>query len=110
MKYNIDKGKNTLEESEILEPLHSCLRELLERDRKGKGHLIEYTDNDVVAATLMYSHILSNRLAHKLNRENSSLKLSQELATSFGISIVNLTKTMSGVDIPEFYKGDKEKG
>jgi hypothetical protein len=110
MTYNIDKGGNTSEESEILEPIHACLRELLERDRLGKGHLMEYTDHDVVAATLVFSHILGNRLAHKLTRENVNLDYSKELATGFGISIINLAKMMSGVDVATLYKGNEEKG
>lgn len=92
-----------------MEPLHVCLRELLERDHQGKSHLIEYTDADVVAAALMFSHVLGNRLIHNLTREKVSLGMSQHLATTYGGMIQHLTKSMTGVDVNVFNNG-KGKG
>jgi hypothetical protein len=109
MAYNRSKGIEPNEISEILEPLHACLRELLESDRRGKTHLIEYTDKDVIAASLVYSHILGNRLVHHLTKEKASLERTKLLGNSYGEAIQKLTKGMSGVDLNDYYKG-KGKG
>lgn len=109
MEYNRSSGGNTSEISEILEPLHTCLSELLERDRLGKSHLIEYTDKDVLAVSMMFAHVLGNRLIHNLTREKASLGLSQHLATTYGETIHNIVLSMSGLDVKVYNKG-KEKG
>lgn len=105
--YNISKGGNTLKESEILEPLHTCLRELIDRDLNRKGDLIKYTDDDVVAATLLYSHILGNRLVHTLTDERVSIGMAQELARNYSNEIQNVTTSMSRVDVSNYYKEKK---
>ena len=109
MAYNRSKGREPLDISEVLEPLHACLRELLESDRQGKSHLIEYTDKDIAAATLIYAHVLGNRLAHNMMREKVSQGMSQHLATSYGGMIHSLTKSMAGIDINVIFNG-KGKG
>ena len=105
--YNISKGENTMEESEILEPVHKCLRELLDLEKKGKSQNYEYTDHDIVAATLLYSHILGNRLIHRLTDERASIGLSKHLGKTYGEAIQLLTKQMTNVDISVVYN---EKG
>jgi len=102
--YNVNKGKNTIEESEILEPLHKCLRELLSLDKSRASGKIEFTDHDIIAITLMYSHILGNRLIYNLKDEKVSIGLSQHLASSFGEAIQVLTKQMTAIDINVVYK------
>lgn len=109
MAYNRSSGGNTSEISEILEPLHACLKELIERDHLNKSHLIEYTDRDVVAISMMYAHILGNRLIHNLTDEKASLGLSQHLATTYGNMIHDITESMSGVDV-RVYSNSKGKG
>lgn len=108
MAYNRSKGREPLDISEILEPLHACLGELLESDRQGKSHLIEYTNKDIVAATLIYAHVLGNRLTHNMMREKASLELSQHLASTYGNMIHNLTKSMAGVEISVIHNGKGE--
>lgn len=108
MQYNINKGGNTLEESEILEPLHACLRELLERDRLGKTDSMRYTDHDIVAVTLMYSHVLNNVFRNRLRDTDIDDEIMIELITGFGVEIFNLTRTMSKVDLSNFYKNSKK--
>jgi hypothetical protein len=105
--YNVSKGGNTLEESEILEPIHTCLRELLEVDKQGKGHLIQYTDHDIVAITVLFSNILGNRLIHKMTDEKVSLGFSQATAKSYGRMIQELALAMTGVDLIEHFKDNK---
>lgn len=51
--------------SEILEPLHSVARELADLDSRGKAHLIEYTKLDVIAAAMVFTHIMANKKAHQ---------------------------------------------
>ena len=108
--YNVSKGGNTLEESEILEPLHACLRELLERERLGKSHLMEYSDDDVIATALLFSHIMGNRLVHNLTDENVSIGMSQKLAVEYGAQIQLLTLSMSGVDLSNAFKDKEQEG
>lgn len=51
--------------SETLEPLHSVARELADLDNRGKAHLIEYTKLDVIAAAMVFTHIMANKKAHQ---------------------------------------------
>lgn len=95
---------NMLEKSEILEPLHTCLKEVLDKEKAG-GLNIEYTDEDVIAATLMFSHVLGNRMIHLYTDERASIGLSQHLAATFGEQIQIITKQMTKVDISLIYKG-----
>lgn len=102
---NVDER---FEESEILEPLHNCLRELIAVDEAKKNHLIEYTDADVVAVHLMYTHIMGNRLAHRLGREGAPLETTTHLASTYAEQIRLTTKEMAKLDIAEYYRRDKE--
>lgn len=104
MLYNVNKGENTFEESEILEPIHSCLRELLELEHIGKGYKARFTDHDIIAITLLYSIITGNRLVHRLVEEKVGITLSNELANHFGNIITQVTKGMTNVDMIEYYK------
>ena len=92
-----------MNKSEILEPLHTCLKEILDKEKQG-GVSIVYTDADVVAATLMYSQVLSNRLIHTLKEEHASIGLAQHLAETYGEAIHTMTKQMTMVDINVIYK------
>lgn len=102
--YNINKGENTLEESEVLEGLHRNLREVLDLERKGSMKHTEYTDSDVVAAALMYAHVLGNRMGLMLVDERTSIGLAQHLADSFALQVQVLTKQVANVDINAVYK------
>lgn len=93
-----------MDKSEILEPLHDCLKEILEREKHGGVNII-YTDSDVAAATLMFSQVLGNRLVATLKEEKASIGLSQHLAQTFGEQIQVMAKQMSGVDLSVIYKG-----
>jgi len=100
--------EDKFEESEILEPLHNCLRELLARDEAKKGHLMEYTDADVIAAHLMYTHIMGNRFAHRSGRDKIPLETTTFLAQNYAAQIRLTTKQMSSLDIAEYYKKSKD--
>lgn len=101
---NVD---NKFEESEILEPLHNLLRELLAQDDARKSHLIEYTDTDVIAAHLTYGHILGNRLAHRLGQQGVSAEMATSMARDYARFMTLLTKLMADLDIAEYYRRDK---
>lgn len=107
--YNVSKGNNTLEESEILEPLHACLREVLEMERQGRGLNYRYTDHDVIAASLMYATILSNRLIHHLKDEKAGIGLANEVGQHYTALIREITLGMTGIDTSTFFKERKEK-
>lgn len=102
--YNVNKGNNSLEESEILEPLHTCLRELLELEKQGRGLNYTYTDHDVIAATLMYVTVLSNRMLHKLKDEKVSIGMATDLAKHYNALVHEVTLGMSGIDTSTFFK------
>lgn len=108
--YNVSKGENTLEESETLELLHKCLREAMDLEKRGLLKNVVYTDHDVAAATLMYSHVLGNRLIHTLMDERTSIRLSQHLGKTYGEAIHLLTRQMSGVDINITYNQEDSNG
>lgn len=109
MLYNVDKGGNTSEESEILEPIHACLRELIEWDKAKKTHLIRYTDHDIVAITLLYVHILGNRIIHTLSDEKVSVTFSKEIVENYVDMVKKLTLAMSRVNVSEHFKDGKTK-
>jgi hypothetical protein len=102
--YNINKGANTLEESEFLEPLHTCLRELLELEKQGKSLNYRWTDHDVIAATLLYATILSNALVHNLKDSNASINMAADLSQHYSALIKEVTLGMSGIDVSNYFK------
>lgn len=100
--YNLNRDGKKPEESEILEPVHNCVRELLGRDEAGRK--MEYSDEDVIAASLLYSSVLGSRLSQKLNESNASMALCTDLALSCGQRIRQLTIDMSSVDTNTHYR------
>lgn len=102
--YNVNKGKNTLEESEVLEPVHNALRELLERERVGKPWSEKFTNHDVIAITLLYSLVMGNRMVHQLKEEKVGLDFSQNMSNYFAQVVQNTTLGMSGIDVKNYYK------
>lgn len=109
MAYNVSKGKNTLDESEILEPLHACLRELMEYDKMGKGRLLQFSDHDIIAVTLLFSTILGNRLAHNIVKKDADKTLIADVSTHYSRAIQNLTLSMTGVDVIGHFKERDQK-
>lgn len=103
--YNVAKSGNTPNESEILEPLHACLRELLEYQRQGKDGSIIYTDDDVIAITLLYSTILGSRLANILASEKVGITLAVEMSRHYAALVNETTQGMSRVNTSAYYKG-----
>ncbi len=99
--------------SEILEPLHNVASELSEVDRRGKAHLIEYTELDVIAATAVFTHILANKKAHQyaeITNIGDFNRIVKEMH-NYGTRIRELVKEMSGVEIDENKKEDtNERG
>lgn len=93
-KYQINK-------SEILEPLHRLANELAEVDNKGKAHLIEYTKLDVIAAAMVFTHIMANKKAHQYVqlsgvKDLDTVTLEME---DYGKRIRQLVLDMTSVDL-----------
>ena len=89
--------------SEILEPLHAVANELTEVDRRGKAHLIEYTELDVIAATVVFTHIMANKKAHHyadIAGSKDLERISKEM-TEYGVRIRTIVQEMTGVDLRE---------
>jgi hypothetical protein len=101
--YNVNKGENTLEESEILEPVHTALREILERQRLNKP-VSGFTDHDVIAITLLYSMIMGDRLVDFLKEEKIGLSAAQLQSEYFAQVIQLTTQAMTQVNVKDYYK------
>ena len=89
--------------SEILEPLHDVANELTEVDKRGKAHLIEYTELDVIAAAVVFTHIMANKKAHHyvdIAGVKDLDRISKEM-TEYGTRIRNIVKEMTGIDLRE---------
>lgn len=99
-----------MEHSEILEPIHACLRELLEKEKNNSSPDIKYTDTDVVAVTLLYSLVLGNRLYHSFREEKVGIAHAQHVSEYFSQLIQQTTHGMSQVSVKGFYnaKGKKQ--
>lgn len=107
--YNIKRDGATLNESEILGPLHYCVRECLDNDINSKSHHIEYTDHDVVAATLMLVHICTNRLIHDMERNQVPLRFAAKTAGNYADLLYRQVRSMTGIDVRKHFKyGDKK--
>lgn len=107
--YNVSNGEKPLGKSEILEPLHSCLRELLEYEKKGKLPVYKYSDEDVICITLLYSLIMGNRLMNILTEEKASVQLAQDIGNSYGTMLRQLTLGMSRVNTTAYFKSGGNK-
>ena len=91
--------------SEILEALHDTAMELLLTEETGKSRLIEYTKHDVIAASLVFMHILSNIAAHRYSRNGVFDLAAVELEMKeFHTDIKEIVNEMTGVDL------DKKNG
>lgn len=98
------KAKDLInKKSEILEPLHDVAAELVEVDKRGKAHTIEYTDLDVAAASVTFIQIVANRKAHDYFRQgakgNVDIKRVKSEMESYGEQIKKLVYDMTGVDL-----------
>ena len=98
-----------MHQSEILEPLHRLARELIDVDARSKSHLLEYTDDDVMAAVLVFGHILINRKAHALERDGISEEEGAKVMERYGEKIHDLTLGMTGVNIQTYYDSTTEE-
>lgn len=92
--------------SEILEPVHTCLRELLEREKKGMSQSVVYTDDDVMAAALLFTHVTGNRLVHQLTEEKVGIGMASKLAKHYSALINEITDSMSGINPATYYKDE----
>lgn len=87
--------------SEILEPLHSVATELADLDEKGKGHNIEYTDLDVIAAAVTFLHVMAHRKAHEYLRRQQGVGIDEAKTEmeSYGRRVAELVGEMTGVNL-----------
>ncbi len=85
-------------QTKIQRDLKKLADTLIDRDVRQVSADDDYTVNDVVAATHIFSAVFSN-LAIKNGTINS-----KEIAGEFGNSLYELIKRFSGVDTKEYYK------
>lgn len=91
--------------SEILEPIHDVALELSEIDKLNNVHQIKYTELDVIAATVVFIHVLANQKAHYyVNKdETTDSEIITEEMQEYGKRIYNIVEDMTGIDVT---KGD----
>lgn len=87
--------------SEILEPLHMVADELSQVAEDEKNHTIEYTDLDVIAAAVVFTHVLSNRKAHNYAKTTDTTDFDQIYSemSEYGARIGAIVKDMSNIDL-----------
>jgi len=107
--YNESNDKHkSLGISEVLEPIHSTLRELIDVESKG-GHKGTYTDSDVIAVTLLYSLICGNRLLRQIEDEKVGVVMAHNISQHYTALIQAITNGMSGVDVSKHYKTTQKR-
>lgn len=94
--------------TEQLEPLHALTRELTEQDRAGRPNPLTYTDNDVIAALLVFNHIMNNRLVAKLTDEKVGIGMAQTIVANYTLLTKDLVLGMTGIDSATYYKSKGE--
>lgn len=93
--------------TEMLEPLYVVAEELTELDEQGKAHRLEFTNMDVIAASVVFLQVLANRKAHFYLKEAVSTPEETDLEkvkvemTRYGERIKELVKEMTGVNLDE---------
>lgn len=98
------KYKGTEDWSEVLEPIHHVVRELIEKESKTEGQSEPFTDSDVIAVTLLYSMVMGNRFYYELDSEKVGLGFAQKMSNHFSKTIQDTTMAMSGLDVKKYYK------
>lgn len=106
---NESNEKEQAEVTEVLEPIHRTLKELLDMERKGLSEDIVYTDIDITAVTLLYAHVMGNRLVDKLTEEKAGIGLASELGKHFAATIAETTMGMTGVDTSKYHRKRSKK-
>lgn len=98
------KARETInQKSEILEPLHDVALELSKVDSENKSHLIEYTKLDIIAAAIVFSHILANKKAH-IYQKTATMSDMQKITDQmeeYGERIRALVYEMTEIDLRE---------
>ena len=101
-----------LEMTEYLEPLHHVAREVVELEATNKAFYYEYYDEDVMAAVLVFNHVLANRKIHFHNKINKPMDQSTAELKLYGEQLRALVEYMTGIDTQTYYKDkgrNKEK-
>ena len=93
--------------SEILEPLHALAYELIDVDARQKGFLIEYTEDDIMAAAIVFNHIIQNKRIHIESRTNIKLSDAIENSKHFGQELHEFILKNTGVNTKTYYNKDK---
>lgn len=89
--------------SEILEPVHHVAEEIADMQERDIVHSIEYTKLDVIAATIVFSHVLANIKANQYIKDNegkATAQMKQDMF-NYGAQIHKIVKDMTGIDLKE---------
>lgn len=94
-----DGYKNS--KSEILEPIHELANEFAEMIADNRTHYNEFTDIDILATTIVFMTVVSNRRVHAYMEEGMSRNL-DDIAEEMNVyhnRIKDLVSEMTGYDI-----------
>jgi len=85
-------------QTEKLEPIHRLAEEIMRDDAAGKLPL-HYTHDDIIAVTVVFSHIMGARFVQYLEKEKIGLGASRKLTQGLGAKISDTVMYATDVDI-----------
>jgi len=91
----------------ISELLNEMASAMLELDAGDKSKHIRYTDEDVMNAVHIFSHVLSNMSIHRMMDDGEDIVSSMQKMIVSGEKISEIVKYMTDIDTKEFYKKDE---
>ena len=84
--------------TEKLESLHRLAEEIIRDDEAGREAL-QYTRDDVIAATVVFSHIMGARFVQYLEHEKVGIKAGRRLTKDLGNRIGGVVSFATDLDI-----------
>lgn len=103
------KNFNFPQITEYLEPLHQVAREVVDIEARNKSYFYEYLDEDVMAAVLVFNHIMASRKIHHHHKINKPINQANEELMVYGEQLRALVEYMTGIDTQTYYSDKKKK-
>lgn len=85
-------------QTEKLESIYRLADEIMRDDAAGKMPL-QYTRDDVIAVTVVFSHIMGARFVQYLEEEKVGIGASRKLTQSLGAKISDTVKYATDIDV-----------
>lgn len=84
--------------TEKLESLHRLAEEIMQDDAEGKFPM-KYTKDDVLAATVVFSHVMGAQFSHYMIDEKMPIGASRHLTQHLGAEISKTVKYATTIDV-----------